>query len=60
VSGFNSALQSIPPGQWKVLITDDHSRRLLDAVYKEFDVLQQNVTCEWEWGGTADSERNGQ
>ncbi|RSH93131.1 vacuolar sorting protein VPS33/slp1 [Saitozyma podzolica] len=44
---FNSALQSIPPGQWKILITDDHSRKLLDAVYKEFDVLQQNVTCEW-------------
>ncbi|KAK8849808.1 hypothetical protein IAR55_005144 [Kwoniella newhampshirensis] len=41
---FTSALQSIPAGTWKVLITDDHSQALLDTVYKNFDILQQNVT----------------
>ncbi|WVQ84830.1 hypothetical protein IAT38_006987 [Cryptococcus sp. DSM 104549] len=41
---FSSAIQSIPAGTWKILITDDHSQALLDTVYKTFDILQQNVT----------------
>ncbi|ORY34634.1 Sec1-like protein [Naematelia encephala] len=41
---FNSAIKSIPPGIWKVLITDDHSHALLQTVYKEPDILQMNVT----------------
>ncbi|WVR07906.1 hypothetical protein IAU60_004949 [Kwoniella sp. DSM 27419] len=41
---FTSAIQSIPPPAWKILITDDHSQALLDTVYKTFDILQQNVT----------------
>ncbi|WWC92625.1 uncharacterized protein L201_007584 [Kwoniella dendrophila CBS 6074] len=41
---FTSAIQSIPPPAWKILITDDHSQALLDTVYKNFDILQQNVT----------------
>ncbi|WVQ75749.1 hypothetical protein IAR50_005380 [Cryptococcus sp. DSM 104548] len=40
---FTSAIQSIPQG-WKILITDYHSQALLDSVYKQFDILQQNVT----------------
>lgn len=43
-AGFDTALKCVPPGQWKILIVDDHSRELLESVYKEFDVLQQNVT----------------
>ncbi|OCF34392.1 syntaxin-binding protein 1 [Kwoniella heveanensis BCC8398] len=41
---FTTAIQSIPPPAWKILITDDHSQALLDTVYKNFDILQQNVT----------------
>ncbi|KAK4689862.1 syntaxin-binding protein 1, partial [Tremellales sp. Uapishka_1] len=41
---FSSALKSIPAGTWKILITDDHSQALLDTVYSNFDILQQNVT----------------
>lgn len=46
LAGFQSALQSIPGGTWKILITDDHSQSLLDTVYKPGEILQQNVTCE--------------
>lgn len=45
-TGFTSAIQSIPPGTWKILITDDHSQALLDTVYNHHDILHQNVTCE--------------
>ncbi|RXK36602.1 syntaxin-binding protein 1 [Tremella mesenterica] len=41
---FTSALTSIPSGTWKILITDDHSQQLLDTVYKNYDILQLNVT----------------
>ncbi|KAK1923455.1 Sec1-like protein [Papiliotrema laurentii] len=41
---FTSAIQSIPPGTWKILITDDHSQALLDTVYNHHDILHQNVT----------------
>ena len=47
LAGFTSAIQSIPAGTWKILITDDHSQTLLDTVYTNYDILQQNVTCEW-------------
>jgi hypothetical protein len=46
LSGFQSALTSIPNGTWKILITDDHAQTLLDTVYKPGEILQQNVTCE--------------
>jgi hypothetical protein len=43
--GFLEAIQSVnPPGRWKVLVVDDHSKRLLSAVLKDNDVLQENVT----------------
>lgn len=45
-TGFTSAIQSIPDGTWKILITDEHSQALLDTVYKQFDILQQHVTCK--------------
>ncbi|BEI82705.1 hypothetical protein CcaverHIS002_0305730 [Cutaneotrichosporon cavernicola] len=41
---FRSAIQSIPQGQWKALVTDAHSQALLDSVYTKYDILQQNVT----------------
>ncbi|KAI9638768.1 Sec1-like protein [Dioszegia hungarica] len=41
---FTSALNSVPKGTWKILITDDHSQALLDTVYKNIEILQQNVT----------------
>lgn len=41
---FTSAIQSIPAGTWKILITDEHSHALLTTVYKQFDILQQHVT----------------
>ncbi|CAK9783281.1 Sec1-like protein [Cutaneotrichosporon oleaginosum] len=41
---FRSAIQSIPPGQWKALVTDAHSQALIDSVYTSYDILQQNVT----------------
>ncbi|KAL7425231.1 syntaxin binding protein 1 [Cryptotrichosporon argae] len=41
---FTTALQSIPAGTWKILITDPHSQALLDTVYSNYDILQQNVT----------------
>ncbi|CAE6413168.1 unnamed protein product [Rhizoctonia solani] len=42
---FLDAIQSVnPPGRWKVLVVDDHSKRLLSAVLKDNDVLQENVT----------------
>ena len=45
ITGFTTALDSVPNGQWKILITDDHSQALLDTVYKHFDILRRNVTC---------------
>lgn len=44
--GFTSALNSVSKGTWKILITDDHSQALLDTVYTNFEILQQNVTCK--------------
>ncbi|KAF8677405.1 STXBP unc-18 SEC1 family [Rhizoctonia solani] len=42
---FLDAIQSVnPPGRWKVLVVDDHSKRLLSAVLKDNDVLQENIT----------------
>ncbi|KAL1412581.1 syntaxin binding protein 1 [Vanrija albida] len=41
---FTTAIQSIPAGTWKVLITDKWSQTLLDSVYTQYDILQQNVT----------------
>lgn len=46
MQGFTTALNSVPKGTWKILITDDHSQALLDTVYKNIDILQQNVTCK--------------
>ena len=43
---FLEALRSVnPPGRWKILVVDDHSQRLLGAVLKQFDILEENVTC---------------
>ncbi|KAG9128259.1 vacuolar sorting protein VPS33/slp1 [Ceratobasidium sp. 392] len=42
---FLDAIRSVnPPGRWKVMVVDDHSKRLLGAVLKDNDVLQENVT----------------
>ncbi|KAG8904138.1 RHO1 GDP-GTP exchange protein 2, partial [Tulasnella sp. 403] len=45
IAGFLEAIRSVsPPGKWKTLVVDDHSQRLLAAVLKTYDVLEENVT----------------
>ncbi len=42
---FLEAIRSVnPPGRWKILVVDEHSQRLLNAVLKQFDILEENVT----------------
>lgn len=46
-TGLGTALTCGPPNTWKVLVVDDYSKRLLESVYKIFDVLHMNVTGEF-------------
>ena len=43
----DSLTRSRPPAQWKVLIVDEGSQRIIDNVVKEDDILNQNIasTC---------------
>ncbi|KAG2011621.1 Ras opposite [Coprinopsis cinerea AmutBmut pab1-1] len=42
---FLEAIRSVnPPSRWKILVVDDHSQKLIGAVLKHFDILQENVT----------------
>ncbi|EIN09586.1 Sec1-like snare protein [Punctularia strigosozonata HHB-11173 SS5] len=42
---FLEAIRSVnPPGRWKILVIDEHSQKLLNAVLKQFDILEENVT----------------
>lgn len=42
---FLEAIRSVnPPMKWKILVVDDHSQKLLGAVLKQFDILEENVT----------------
>lgn len=41
---FLEAISSSAPGQWKVLVVDEHAKRLLGANLKENDVLSERVT----------------
>ncbi|KAK0239011.1 Sec1-like snare protein [Armillaria nabsnona] len=42
---FLEAIRSVnPPGKWKILVVDEHSQKLLGAVLKQFDILEENVT----------------
>ncbi|KZS94659.1 Sec1-like snare protein [Sistotremastrum niveocremeum HHB9708] len=44
-SRFLDAIRSVnPPGKWKILVVDEHSRKLLSATLKQYDILQENVT----------------
>jgi hypothetical protein len=44
---FLEAIRSVnPPSRWKILVVDDHAQKLLTAVLKQFDILEENVTCE--------------
>jgi hypothetical protein len=45
-TGLGTALTCGPPNTWKVLVVDDYSKRLLESVYKVFDVLHMNITGE--------------
>ncbi len=38
-----STLANICP-QWKVLVVDENSKKLIDAVCNEDDILEENVT----------------
>ncbi|GHJ83907.1 hypothetical protein NliqN6_0309 [Naganishia liquefaciens] len=42
---LGTALTCGPPNTWKVLVVDDYSNRLLESVYKTFDVLHMNITA---------------
>ncbi|KDR80628.1 hypothetical protein GALMADRAFT_240971 [Galerina marginata CBS 339.88] len=42
---FLEAIRSVnPPARWKILVVDDYSQKLLGAVLKQFDILEENVT----------------
>ncbi|KAF9525353.1 Sec1-like snare protein [Crepidotus variabilis] len=42
---FLEAIRSVnPPARWKILVVDDFSQKLLGAVLKQFDILEENVT----------------
>ncbi|KAI0738596.1 Sec1-like protein [Daedaleopsis nitida] len=44
-SKFLAAIRSVnPPARWKILVVDEHSQRLVNAVLKQFDILEENVT----------------
>lgn len=46
VPEFLDAIRSVnPPGRWKILVVDEHSQQLLGSVLKQFDILEENVTC---------------
>jgi len=42
--GFLDAIRSVNKGQWKILVVDDHSQRLIGATLKTYDILEENVT----------------
>ena len=47
VPEFLEAIRSVnPPSRWKILVIDEHSQELLNAVLKKFDILEENVTRE--------------
>ncbi|KZF23244.1 Sec1 family protein [Xylona heveae TC161] len=37
-------IRNTAPGEWKVLVLDEGSRRLIDNVVKEDDILNENIT----------------
>ncbi|KAJ7588042.1 Sec1-like protein [Mycena floridula] len=42
---FLDAIRSVqPPGRWKILVVDEHAKKLLGSVLKQFDILEENVT----------------
>ncbi|KAG8998952.1 vacuolar sorting protein VPS33/slp1 [Tulasnella sp. JGI-2019a] len=42
---FLETIRSVqPPGKWKVVVIDEHAQKLLGAVLKQYDVLEENVT----------------
>lgn len=45
---YLEAIRSVqPPGKWKALVVDDHSKRLLGCVLKNNDILAEKVTGEF-------------
>jgi len=51
VAEFLQAIRSVnPAGRWKVLVVDEHAQKLLNSVLKQFDILEENVTCELGFG----------
>lgn len=44
-TGFLETIRSVnPPDKWKILVIDEHSQKLLNAVLKTYDVLEENVS----------------
>lgn len=50
LSGFLDAITNSAPGQWKVLVVDEHAKRLLGANLKEADILSERVTGTYYCG----------
>lgn len=45
---FLDAIRSVDPtGKWKILVVDEYSHKLLGSVLKQFDILEENVTCAY-------------
>jgi syntaxin-binding protein 1 len=43
------AIRSVNPrGKWKILVVDEFSQKLLGSVLKQFDILEENVTCMFD------------
>ena len=38
------AIRNTAQGEWKVLVVDDTSRKLMDNVVREDDILKENIT----------------
>jgi len=42
---YLEAIRSVEtPQRWKVLVVDEHSQQLTNAVLKQYDILEENVT----------------
>lgn len=45
--------------QWKVLVIDESSKKIIDNVVKEDDILNENIASEWERGISRGDVLNG-
>jgi hypothetical protein len=47
-SGYLETVRSVqPPARYKIVVVDATSVKLLSAACKMYDILEENVTCEY-------------